>query len=169
MDVKSVRTTVLFPVEYNLIRSSTGPTSQVPMPKVVPTKPYDWTYTTTYIGHEDARSTPASWRPADPNDPSDTIPMAELTRQDPILFYAEIPLFEDELHDNGASHLLVRIVSPLRQTLLRIYHHHVNMFPRESCRPVSLYSVALPCAWTKSSSGHTIPGYSTLSRLLRLG
>lgn len=27
------------------------------------------------------------------------------------MFYAEIPLFEDELHDNGSSHLLVRIVS----------------------------------------------------------
>jgi type 2A phosphatase activator TIP41 len=37
--------------------------------------------------------------------------MAELTRQDPIMFYAEIPLFEDELHDNGSSILLVRIVS----------------------------------------------------------
>lgn len=37
--------------------------------------------------------------------------MAELTRQDPILFYAEIPLFEDELHDNGSSDLLIRIVS----------------------------------------------------------
>lgn len=36
--------------------------------------------------------------------------MTELTRQDPILFYAEIPLFEDELHDNGSSDLLVRIV-----------------------------------------------------------
>ena len=36
--------------------------------------------------------------------------MGELTRQDPILFYAEIPLFEDELHDNGSSDLLVRIV-----------------------------------------------------------
>jgi type 2A phosphatase activator TIP41 len=35
--------------------------------------------------------------------------MAELTRPDPILFYAEIPLFEDELHDNGSSSLLVRI------------------------------------------------------------
>jgi hypothetical protein len=39
--------------------------------------------------------------------------MAELTRQDPILFYAEIPLFEDELHDNGSSNLLIRIVSQL--------------------------------------------------------
>ena len=81
------------------------------MPKTVPTKPYDWTYTTMYTGHEVRRSASSKWRPADLNDPSHVIPIAELTRQDPILFYAEIPLFEDELHDNGASHLLVRIVS----------------------------------------------------------
>lgn len=97
------------------------------MPKTVATKPYDWTYTTTYAGHEgDDGSTstlssvsaattttemiPAVWKPADPEDPSDSIPIAELSRPDPILFYAEIPLFEDELHDNGSSSLLVRIV-----------------------------------------------------------
>ncbi|KAF8915385.1 type 2A phosphatase activator TIP41 [Mucidula mucida] len=64
------------------------------MPKTVATKPYDWTYTTTYPGHTETDS---------------TIPIAELTRPDPILFYAEIPLFEDELHDNGSSGLLIRI------------------------------------------------------------
>lgn len=81
------------------------------MPKTVPTKPYDWTYTTMYPGHEVRNPASDVWRPADPDNPQHAIPMAELTRQDPILFYAEIPLFEDELHDNGASHLLVRIVS----------------------------------------------------------
>ena len=86
-------------------------TSLTPMPKTVPTKPYDWTYTTTYTGHDVAPITLPNWQPADPDNPSEVIPIAELTRQDPILFYAEIPLFEDELHDNGASHLLVRIVS----------------------------------------------------------
>lgn len=84
------------------------------MPKTVATKPYDWTYTTTYIGHQETASeystSVASWRPADPEEPSNAIPMAELSRPDPILFYAEIPLFEDELHDNGSSSLLVRIV-----------------------------------------------------------
>ena len=86
------------------------------MPKTVLTKPYDWTYTTIYPGHFD--SDPASsslshpsWKPADPDDPSNVIPLAELSRQDPILFYAEVPLFEDELHDNGASSLIVKIVS----------------------------------------------------------
>lgn len=47
---------------------------------------------------------------SDPMDRSHRIPLEELTRPDPILFYAEIPLYEDELHDNGSSHLLVRIV-----------------------------------------------------------
>jgi type 2A phosphatase activator TIP41 len=53
------------------------------------------------------------WTPGDPANAQHAIPIAELSRPDPILFYAEIPLFEDELHDNGASHLLVRIVRPL--------------------------------------------------------
>lgn len=96
----------------------TDPSSSLPMPKTVATKPYDWTYTTTYIGHQEAaseystfaESPQMSWRPADPEEPSNAIPMAELSRPDPILFYAEIPLFEDELHDNGSSSLLVRIV-----------------------------------------------------------
>jgi type 2A phosphatase activator TIP41 len=42
------------------------------------------------------------------------IPMQLLARQDPvqdrILFYDDVPLFEDELHDNGESILNVRIV-----------------------------------------------------------
>ncbi|KAG6861861.1 hypothetical protein C0995_011158 [Termitomyces sp. Mi166 len=95
------------------LQSRTGPSSTLPMPPTVQAKPYDWTYTTAYIGHEtsDAPSQGpiASWTQADPDNPSHAIPMAELTRPDPILFYAEIPLFEDELHDNGSSNLLVRI------------------------------------------------------------
>ncbi|KAL0580714.1 Tap42 interacting protein [Marasmius crinis-equi] len=108
------------------LKSRTSPSSLLPMPKTVPTKPYDWTYTTTYPGHTvtDLDSTGASedeeesdntspftpkWAPSDPEDSSQQIPLAELTRPDPILFYAEIPLFEDELHDNGSSGLIIRI------------------------------------------------------------
>ncbi|KAG6841845.1 hypothetical protein C0991_006252 [Blastosporella zonata] len=94
------------------LQSRTGPSSNLPMPVTVPTKSYDWTYTTAYTGHEhpDAPSQGAiAWTPADPDNLSHSIPLAELTRPDPILFYAEIPLFEDELHDNGSSNLLVRI------------------------------------------------------------
>jgi hypothetical protein len=46
------------------------------------------------------------------------IPITFLARQDPvldqILYYADVPLFEDELHDNGESILNARIVSPVR-------------------------------------------------------
>jgi type 2A phosphatase activator TIP41 len=103
------------------------------MPQTVPTKSYDWTYTTVYPGHQiadppsptgsvlstDEDYEPPSplvvpevveWATANPANPAHSIPMSELTRPDPILFYAEIPLFEDELHDNGSSALLVRIV-----------------------------------------------------------
>lgn len=34
-----------------------------------------------------------------------------LKRQDPILFYETLPLFEDELGDNGAATLSLRVVS----------------------------------------------------------
>jgi len=91
------------------LRSRTGLTSGYAMPKTVPTKPYDWTYTTTYPGHNDPSSETIKWMPADPDNASHSIPLAELTRQDPILFYCEIPLYEDELHDNGSSNLVVRI------------------------------------------------------------
>ncbi|KAF8655341.1 hypothetical protein AX16_003114 [Volvariella volvacea WC 439] len=106
-------------VEYaeKWLQSRTGQNASLPMPTTVPTKPYDWTYTTTYQGHLFKNSPPpsalptssSSWTASDPEDPSQSIPMSELMRPDPILFYAEIPLFEDELHDNGSSNLLVRI------------------------------------------------------------
>ena len=99
------------PVALLIVR--TDPFSLTPMPETILIKSYDWTYTTTYPGHfdqDDPASTTLSWNPADPDNPSHMIPLAELSRQDPILFYAEIPLFEDELHDNGASSLIVRIV-----------------------------------------------------------
>lgn len=39
------------------------------------------------------------------------------------MFYAEIPLFEDELHDNGASHLLTRVVSYRKQANALLLMH----------------------------------------------
>ncbi|KAJ4479195.1 type 2A phosphatase activator TIP41 [Lentinula aciculospora] len=93
------------------LKSRTGPSPLLPMPKTVPTKPYDWTYTTTYCGHSSSSTayTSTSWTPSNPAQAKHQIPLAELTRPDPILFYAEVPLFEDELHDNGSSALIVRI------------------------------------------------------------
>lgn len=81
----------------------------MPLPKTSPTKPYDWTYTTTYAGHFIAADK-FSFTVGDPENAQHAIPIAELTRQDPILFYAEIPLYEDELHDNGMSQVTIRVV-----------------------------------------------------------
>ncbi|KAG8697417.1 hypothetical protein FRC08_006541 [Ceratobasidium sp. 394] len=93
------------------LKSRTGPAADSPMPETVEVKPYDWTYTPVYPGHT---SIPGvldndGFQLADPENSRHEIPIAELQRQDPILFYAEIPLYEDELHDNGLSALTIRI------------------------------------------------------------
>lgn len=89
----------------------TGADVQIPLPQMVTTKPYDWTCTTTYASSlDDAGSSNAQWTPSEPSNAHHSIPIAKLSRPDLILFYMEIPLFNDELHDNGALHLLVRIV-----------------------------------------------------------
>lgn len=82
------------------------------MPTTVTTKPYDWTYTTTYPGHPSH-----GWK----IDESLQIPMAELTRPDPILFFAEVPLFEDELHDNGTASYTIKIVSRVLEESVFVY------------------------------------------------
>ena len=87
----------------------TDPDTKLPLPKTVEAKPYDWTYTSTFSGK--SANHPTKFKPADPENPSHAVNIAELTRKDPILFYAEIPLYEDELHDNGASILTARVVS----------------------------------------------------------
>jgi len=73
-------------------------------------KPYDWTYTTPYRGtlHPDTLS------------PSkDELPLDKLRRPDPILFFDEVDLYEDELGDNGMSLLSIKIrVMPARLLLL---------------------------------------------------
>ncbi|KAG5439910.1 hypothetical protein PCANB_000192 [Pneumocystis canis] len=51
---------------------------------------------------------------------SETIPLDKLKRQDPILFFEEIVLYEDELSDNGLSVLNVKVrVMPERLLLLQ--------------------------------------------------
>jgi hypothetical protein len=85
---------------------------------------FDWTYTTLYKG--DVLEPPAGsdaspdasaaasppLRPAGPDrvqPTSDEINVSLLTRPDPILWYDTIPLFEDELHDNGIALLSARV------------------------------------------------------------
>jgi type 2A phosphatase activator TIP41 len=74
-------------------------------------KPFDWSYSTDYKG-----SVPES--PA--FEPTITpIPLALLKRPDPILFFDDVMLYEDELADNGIAMLSCKIrVMPARLLLL---------------------------------------------------
>jgi type 2A phosphatase activator TIP41 len=74
-------------------------------------KPFDWSYSTDYKGS--TAKTPAF-------EPTDTpIPLALLKRPDPILFFDDVMLYEDELADNGIAMLSCKIrVMPARLLLL---------------------------------------------------
>ncbi|KAF8897851.1 type 2A phosphatase activator TIP41 [Infundibulicybe gibba] len=147
------------------LQSRTDPSSALPMPNTVPTKPYDWTYTTVYPGHQPSSS--LAWTPADPENPAHTIPMSELTRPDPILFYAEIPLFEDELHDNGSSMLIVRIrVMPTFIFILARFTLRVDnvLFRTHDTRIYHTFAASPPLV-LRETSGWEAP-YDLLKRRL---
>ncbi|CAF0956071.1 unnamed protein product [Adineta ricciae] len=68
-------------------------------------KPYDWTYTTRYQGTL-CSSNEHAWRVEATNQQLD---LEKLKRQEPILFYDELTLYDDELADNGTSNLTLKI------------------------------------------------------------
>jgi type 2A phosphatase activator TIP41 len=77
-------------------------------------KPFDWSFTTDYRGSTPADSSALAFAPTDV-----ALPMQLLMRQDPILFFASVDLFEDELADNGMSLLSVKLrVMPQRLLIL---------------------------------------------------
>ncbi|KAF9435280.1 hypothetical protein BGZ76_006577 [Entomortierella beljakovae] len=68
-------------------------------------KPYDWTYSTKYNGtilsdNQFEKTT------------SETIDIEQLKKPDPIFFYDENILFEDELADNGTAVLTTKMKIP---------------------------------------------------------
>lgn len=80
---------------YTLCRMETGQMDEV--------KPFDWTFTTDYLGTLTGGFTVT---------PTDTrIDLDKLRRREKILFYHDLLLFEDELHDNGTAVCSVKIVS----------------------------------------------------------
>ena len=92
--------------------------------QIADAREYDWTYSTTWVGGVDAggggeASSSSSSSSSAPrfepgSDPSeDRIPVERLgpSSGEPILFYDDLVLFEDELGDNGSSMLGVKIVS----------------------------------------------------------
>ncbi|KAH3663889.1 hypothetical protein OGAPHI_005292 [Ogataea philodendri] len=64
-------------------------------------KPFDWTYSTLYKGLVSGSEMI--------RDDTMEIPLEKLKRQDPILFFDEMVLYEDELGDNGISALSIKI------------------------------------------------------------
>ncbi|EPS38190.1 hypothetical protein H072_7972 [Dactylellina haptotyla CBS 200.50] len=83
-------------------------------------KPFDWTYSTNYQGS----ITPGA-KPFEPTE--DQIPLDKLRRQDPILFFDDVMLYEDELADNGMSILSVKIrVMPARLLLLARFYMRLD-------------------------------------------
>lgn len=69
-------------------------------------KPFDWTFTTDYMGNLEG-----DWI-VEATDLH--IDLDRLRQREEILFYHELNLFEDELHDNGIATFSVKIVSILK-------------------------------------------------------
>ncbi|KAF2763059.1 TIP41-domain-containing protein [Pseudovirgaria hyperparasitica] len=84
-------------------------------------KPFDWSYTTDYAGSSPSPASPTT-RPSPPPTFSTTdtpLPLHLLARRDPILLFDEVPLYEDELADNGISFYTVKLrVMPQRLLIL---------------------------------------------------
>ncbi|KAL7306860.1 hypothetical protein TKK_0001020 [Trichogramma kaykai] len=63
-------------------------------------KPFDWTFTTDYMG---------TYTGFEIIDTEERINMEKLKKKEKILFYVDLTLFEDELHDNGIASLSVKM------------------------------------------------------------
>ncbi|KAI5967812.1 TIP41 [Candida pseudojiufengensis] len=90
-------------------------------------KPYDWTYSTNYKGNSNIDFQPTTKE----------IPIDKLTKPDPILFFDEMILFEDELADNGISMLStkIRVMPSCLLILLRFFLRIDNVIFRiRDCR-----------------------------------
>lgn len=75
-------------------------------------KPFDWSYSTDYKGS--LHSIGPAFEPS-----TSPIPLDLLKRPDPILFFDELVLYEDELADNGITMLSCKVrVMPARLLLL---------------------------------------------------
>ncbi len=75
-------------------------------------KPFDWSYSTDYRGTMQTNTSP--FEPT-----SKAIPLELLKRPDPITFFDELTLYEDEMADNGITFYSCKIrIMPARLLLL---------------------------------------------------
>ncbi|KAK0710913.1 TIP41-like family-domain-containing protein [Lasiosphaeris hirsuta] len=81
-------------------------------------KPYDWSYSTAYLGTETLGYRDGDERKLAASPDTPPIPLELLRRRDPILFADEVVLYESELDDNGISILSVKARVMERRMLL---------------------------------------------------
>ncbi|XP_012217884.1 TIP41-like protein [Linepithema humile] len=86
-------------------------------------KPFDWTFTTDYTG------TTCGFELEETNE---RIDVDKLRQRDKILFYHDLTLFEDELHDNGiaVSSVKIRVMPSSFFILLRYFLRIDNVMLR---------------------------------------
>lgn len=107
----------LLKVSYSNEWFSTRETNTDEMKGIV--KPFDWTYSTDYRGDVEGLQLV--------KDESARIPIDKLKQPDPILFFDEMVLYEDELGDNGISVISCKIrVMPKRMLLLMRFFLRVD-------------------------------------------
>lgn len=75
-------------------------------------KPFDWTFSSDYCGtlNKLFKITPTEER----------INIERLKEKEKILFYHDLMLYEDELHDNGIASCTVKIVNVLSFSMLKL-------------------------------------------------
>lgn len=86
-------------------------------------KPFDWTFTTDYMG---------TMTNFDVEETSERIDVDKLKQREKILFYHDLTLFEDELHDNGiaACSVKIRVMPSSFFVLLRYFLRIDNVMLR---------------------------------------
>ncbi|KAF2774435.1 TIP41-domain-containing protein [Teratosphaeria nubilosa] len=80
-------------------------------------KPFDWSYSTDYTGTTHKGLAKGDW--VESSQEKDPVRTDLLSRQDPILFFDSVDLYEDELADNGIALFSIKVrVMPERLLLL---------------------------------------------------
>jgi len=70
---------------------------------------YDWTYTTAYLGSATILNDGKMAEPITAIPTTQELDMELLKRRDPVYWFDHVLLYEDELHDNGISHVSVKV------------------------------------------------------------
>lgn len=79
-------------------------------------KPFDWSYSTDYHGSTYSTDVSGAWEPTDAS--KHPIRIDLLSRPDPIFFFDEVTLYEDELADNGIAFYSIKIRAMAERLLL---------------------------------------------------